>query len=272
MTRAVWGIYALILAATLTTYGRLPAGATYRFELTGAAGALSRAVTYLNFPVALAALALLWPRFREPLARAAALLCAVALVPGIVRTATMEASWWNAPAALGVLVAALLTFRRDDVPHAPLGRVRVSLLVALAVWSTPWVLAAAGVHAAWIPILRTVFRSAEPTPGDPALPSVHLGLHEGLFGAQLAATALLLSTRRLSRGLSMYLAVVFVYGIMIAAEDGWDEQIVKRGWSSWELPSVLEPRPTLAWAGLLAGAGLVHWLWSRRGPYPTAHG
>jgi hypothetical protein len=264
MARAVWGIYGAVLAATLVTYGRLPPGATYRFELTGAAGAFSRAVTYLDFPVALAALALLWPAWRQPLARAAMLLCAVVLVPGVVRTTTMEAWWWNAPAAIGVVLAVPLTLRRDDFPAARLGRGRVVALVALAVWSIPWLLAAAGVHARSVPPLGSVFRSVEPTPGEPALPSVHLGLHEGLFGAQLAATALLLSVRRLSRGLSMYLAILLVYGLMVTAEDGWQEQIVKRGWSAWSLPSVLEPRPTIAWAVLLVAAAIVHRRWSRR--------
>lgn len=264
MARAVWGLYAAVLAATVVTYGRLPPGATYRFELTGAAAALSRAVTYLNFPVALAALALLWPARRLLFSRAALLLCAFALVPGVVRTSTMEAWGWNAPAAIGVVLAVPITLCRDDFPRAPLGRGRVIALVALTVCSIPWLLAAAGVHAKSVPIVGSVFRSVEPTPGQPGLPSVHLGLHEGLFGVQLAATALLLSVHRLSRGLSLYLAVLLVYGVMVAAEDGWSEQIVKRGWSSFSLPNVLEPRPTLAWAGLLLAAGLVHLRWRRR--------
>jgi hypothetical protein len=264
-TRAVWALYAVVLAATVVTYARLPPGATWRFELTGAAGAFSRAVTYLDFPVALAALALLWPAWRDPLARVAALLCATALVPGVVRTDTMEASWRNAPAALGVLIAVPVTLRRDDF-RAPLGRGRAIAIAALAVWSTPWLLAACGVHASSIPILRAVFRSSEPTPGAPELASVHLGLHEGLFGAQLAATALLLSVRRASRGHSFYLALLLVYGVMVAAEDGWSEQIVKRGLTSWTLPSVLEPRLTPGWAGLLIAALGVHLWWSRTRP------
>jgi hypothetical protein len=41
--------------------------------------------------------------------------------------------------------------------------------------------------------------------------------------------------------------------------DGWDEQIVKRGWTTWEFPNVLEPRPTWGWAAMLVGAAVV-WL------------
>ena len=168
--RAVWAIHGVILAATLVTYARLPPGATYRFNLTGLAGAVSRALTYLNFPVALAALALLWPLFRRPAARAAALLCAMAAVPGVVSTTTMEARWWNVPAACGVLLAVPLTMSLSHV-REPLGTARALAISVLVALSTPWILAAAGVYARDIPPLGLLFRSAEPTPGDPGAAS-----------------------------------------------------------------------------------------------------
>jgi hypothetical protein len=256
----------VILAATLVTYARLPPGATYRFNLTGLAGAVSRAVTYLNFPVALAALALLWPLFRRPAARAAALLCAMAALPGVVSTTTMEARWWNVPAACGVLLAVPLTMSLSHV-REPLGTARALAISVLVALSTPWILAAAGVYARDIPPLGLLFRSAEPTPGDPSLTSVHLGLHEGLFGAQLATTALLASRRPASRAHALYLSLLLAYGVAIAVEDAWDEQVVKRGLTTVRLPSVLEPAPTLAWGCLVAVAIAFHFtLW----PPPAA--
>ena len=91
-----------------------------------------------------------------------------------------------------------------------------------------------------------------------------MGLHEGLFGSMLAATALILSARRRSTPLSLYLAVMFVYGVMVSAQDGWNEQVVKRGWTSHGLPNVLTPKLSAAWAALIAAALCVHLLWFRR--------
>ena len=41
--------------------------------------------------------------------------------------------------------------------------------------------------------------------------------------------------------------MVFVYGFMTSAEDAWHEQLVKRGWLEWKIPSALIPR--------------LHWIW-----------
>ena len=54
------------------------------------------------------------------------------------------------------------------------------------------------------------------------------------------------------------------------ANDFWLEQVVKRGWTSWEIPSVLQPRATWAWAVLLAGTALVLAAWyGRDAPDPA---
>src|SRR5581483_11531998 len=97
-----------------------------------------------------------------------------------------------------------------------------------------------------------------------SLPSVHRGLHEGLFGGLLAITALLLSVRRAPAVLSLYLALMLVYGLMVTAQDGWHEQVVKRCWTDAQVPSVLTPSLSLAWLGVLLGAVAVHLVWSGR--------
>jgi hypothetical protein len=48
--------------------------------------------------------------------------------------------------------------------------------------------------------------------------------------------------------------------------DAWLEQIVRRDWTRRVLPSVLEPRPTWAWAAVLAGAAVVLAVWFAREP------
>ncbi|MGH8869492.1 MAG: hypothetical protein ACRDYU_16050 [Actinomycetes bacterium] len=267
--RAVWVLYGVVLVATLLTYGRLAPEETYHVSRSGIEGALSRAVTYLSYPVALAALALVWLRCRGVLAWCVGAACAVVAVPGVVSPDDLDAQPVNLVPALAVLVAVVLTWRdgRADarVAALPLGPVRVGLMVVLALWSVPWVCAALGFHAGDVPLLDEVVRSSEPTPGEPGLASVHLGLHEGLFGAQLAVTALVLTTLRpLPRGLSPYLALMLCYGIAVSLADGWNEQVVKRGWSDVQMPDVLEPALTLDWLGVLAASALVHLGWFRR--------
>lgn len=94
---------------------------------------------------------------------------------------------------------------------------------------------------------------------------MHLGNHDGFNGFLLAATALALrrvlpSMRPtwLRTTVAMYLALMLCYGLMIAANDSWDEQIVKRGWTDSGLPSVILPTLSGGWAFLLAAAVLAY--------------
>jgi hypothetical protein len=146
----------------------------------------------------------------------------------------------------------------------PLGSLRMGLIGLLAVWSLPWVIAAVGLYAQDLPLAGALIRSRQPTPGHPQLASVHLGLHEGLFGVMLAVTALVLSARRLPLALSLYLSLLLCYGVAVSANDGWNEQVVKRGWVHTQIPSVLTPSLTVAWAVLLVSAAAVHLLWFHR--------
>ena len=94
-------------------------------------------------------------------------------------------------------------------------------------------------------------------------------------GVLLVVTALFLSRlvpsvrARLLRGLvGAYLALLLCYGAGNIANDFWLEQVVKRGWASWAVPSVLEPRLKWAWLVLvLAAAALwAAWLSLQRSP------
>jgi hypothetical protein len=258
-------MFGAVAVATLVTYWRLPAGATYHFDDTGWSGAASRLISYLNYPVALAAIALVGAVARGRLAWIAIALCAAVAVPGVVSQDDLTASWANAPAVVGVVLAVWLTWW-SPAPRrrVPLGGLRVALIGLLAVWSLPWLIAGVGLYAQDIPLAGLVIRSRQPTPGEPHLASVHLGLHEGLFGAMLAVTALVLSARRLPPALSLYLSLLLCYGVAVSANDGWNEQVVKRGWVDTKIPSVLSPSLSAAWAVVLVSALAVHLLWFNR--------
>jgi hypothetical protein len=200
----------------------------------------------------------------------------VTALPGVNPTGDLEAQWINALPAVGAAIAAALALSASSerLPRRtwPGGdRVRLVLAVLLALWTIPWMAAALGLYASDIPAIGILWNASAPTPGEPGLPSVHRGLHEGLFGAQLAVTALVLSRLlaavrpyALRAGISVFLAVMLCYGVMVTAQDGWNEQVVKRGWTGRGLPSVLTPKLTFAWLGVLVAAALVHLLWFRR--------
>ena len=41
------------------------------------------------------------------------------------------------------------------------------------------------------------------------------------------------------------------YGLTVTAQDGWHEQVVKRGWTLTGLPDVLTPKLPPGWLGVL---------------------
>jgi hypothetical protein len=57
---------------------------------------------------------------------------------------------------------------------------------------------------------------------------------------------------------------MLAYGVGNLVNDDWLEQVVKRGWTSHEVPSVLTPAANWGWAAVLVGAALVWRLWFRQ--------
>src|SRR5919201_2816369 len=100
---AVWLVYAVVALEIVVTYARLPAGELYHVSGTGIAAGFGRALVFLNFPVALAALAVLLVvadaapgRAASAACAVAGALCAVVFWPGVVDQAGLDAKPINA--------------------------------------------------------------------------------------------------------------------------------------------------------------------------------
>jgi hypothetical protein len=270
----VWALFAVVAVAVLVTYARLPPGELYNVDEGGLAGGAGRALVFLNYPTALAAIAVLLvvaDRLGRPATSAAAffggVLCALVAWPGVVEQDDLDARAVNALPATGVALAVGLTAlalarggpgRRRPWSGWDAGRLGLAVLLLGA--ALPWIAAELGLS------LGGPFLSDEPRPepGHPDLIAVHLGHHHGLDGTLLALTALALSRvvrqtgRRVRPALGFYLSLMLVYGLANALEDFWLEQLVKRGTTSLDLPSMIRPSVSPAWAAILAAALLIH--------------
>ena len=267
----VWLLFAAVAVEIVVTYSRLPPAELYHVSGSGLAGA-SRALVFLNFPTALAAIgiaAILLDRLPSlglrVLALVAVLLCTPVFWPGVVDQADLDARWINVPAALGVALAVALTFAAQVDRGPPLrgDRVRIAIAALALLAAPPWIAAELGFFLNGVPLLCRIYETG------PRF--VHHGHHHGMDGVLLTVAALLLS-RALpairGRGLRLvtaaYLALMLAYGLGNLVNDFWLEQFVKRGWTSWAIPSVLLPRASWAWLVLLAGAAAIWAAWFRR--------
>jgi hypothetical protein len=273
----VWLLFALVTVEIFVTYSRVPASELYHVSGSGLEGGASRALVFTNFPTALVALALLallyarLPRAGKALAVLAAVLCAPVFWPGVVSQANLDAKPVNAVAALGVLLTLGLTVtvaRRNGLARRPWQRAdgaRVTVALLLVLLSLPWLAADLGLFLNGVPVLGRIFQTGEyrhRVAGLPPFPpAVHHGHHHGMDGLLLVLSALLLS-RALPRirALAAYLALMLCYGVGNIGNDFWIEQVFKRGWTSWQIPNVLEPRATVAWGVIVLAASALWWL------------
>ena len=284
-----WALWGLVAIGVWATYARFPAAELYNVTGTGFAAGAARTLVFLSWPVAIAAVALVvvaadrllagsipgWGRAATVLATAAAIaLCATIALPGALDPNDLDARAANVPAAVGVLLALIVTLTavgvRGTGPRAPLtrgDRLAIAAVPLLVIVAMPWILAGVGLYTGDVPVLDDVYisKAVVPEPGEPALRAVHLGNHEGIDGILLAATAFALrrSLRRMRPTalrplLGGYLALIAVYGLAVAADDFWIEQLEKRGTVSRGLPYVLTPGPRPAWAALVAVACVVY--------------
>jgi hypothetical protein len=269
--RAVWALFAAEAIAVLVTYARLPPSDLYHTSEDGLAGGLGRALVFVNFPTALAAVAilLLCAGRRPALAALGIALCLLVVVPGVVDQDDLDAKPINLLPAAGVGIAVALSLRGSSNTvlqgQARAGdRLRLVIGAVLLVIGIPWMFAETGFYGPDPILADEVIVSTQP--GSESLAAVHLGHHHGTDGVLLALTALLLS-RTLTSGAALasaYLALMLSYGVANAAQDFWLEQVVKRGWTEHALPSFLRPQVSLGWAAMIAAAVAIETLWFRR--------
>ena len=273
--RAVWLLVLADAIAIWVTYARLPATELYNVSGTGLAGGASRALVDLNFPVALIAIGIALTLFERldrrgrRLGAVAIALCAVVVLPGVVRQSNLDARWINAVPAVGVGLVLALTLLVRPAPRRPFRGAdwaRIGIAAVLVAVSLPWLAAEAGFFLDRVPVLGKIFLTGAVRPEQPGLPpflpAVHHGHHHGLDGLMLALASLLLSRRlplegpRAARvGAPVWLGLMLAYGVANMTNDAWLEQVVKRGWTTWLVPNMLEPKLSVGW-GLIVVAGL----------------
>ena len=284
-----WGVLALIGLMTIVTYARLPPEELYNTSEEGLAGGLGRALVYVNYPVGLMAVAIVGvvadrfaSRVLDALALAAVVLCAVVVVPGVVEQSDLDAKPVNAIPALGVALALGLTlaaYRRGGLGtrarRTAGDGVRIAAAVALLAISIPWWFAELGFYVTDVPALGSIFLAEEvyPEPGQPELRAVHLGRHHGIDGVLAALSALVLSRQlgrmrrpRLRAALALYLSLALAWGVGNAVQDFWLEQLVKRGTTDLEIPTMIRPAPDPVWAVLLLATAAIYLLLFRPRP------
>ena len=272
----VWAVLALIVldgAAVIATYSRFPAAELYHVHHSGIAAGFGRELVALNFPFALIGIALAglaWPRLHGALrilGVAAIALCAA--VYFAVDQANLDAKPLNAVPALGLAlaVALVLVVGVSDARQVRGDRLRIALAAVFLFFSAPLIAAELGFFLDGVPFLGWFFETGRLTsqPGVAGLHhAVHHGQHHGWQATMLSLTALGFSRLPRPRVLDAYLALMLAYGLGNLVNDDWLEQVVKRGWTNHEVPSILTPAANWGWAAVLVGAFAVWRLWFRQ--------
>ena len=273
--RAVLALILLDGAAVVATYSRFPPTELYnvRHSDTVAAG-FGRELVALNFPFALVGIALVglaWPQLRgrlQALGLLAIALCAV--VYFAVDQSDLDAKPLNAVPALGLALAVALVLAVGIAPGPRLvrgDRVRLALAALLLFFCAPLIAAELGFFLDGVPVLGWFFQTGRLTtqPGTAGLHhAVHHGQHHGWEATMLSLTALAFSRLPRPRVLDGYLALMLAYGVGNLVNDDWLEQVVKRGWTSHEVPSLLVPAANCGWVVVLVAAVAIWRFWFRQ--------
>jgi hypothetical protein len=286
----VWTLFGLATVSVFETYWRLPPAELWKVTNSGFVGGVGRAFVFVSNSPALAGLAVL-PivadrldhRRADAVALIAFLLCATVAIPGVQTPSHLDPKWSNTFAVVGVAFAVGLTGwaaargRPERVRTSRAGdRARLVLGAVTLFFAAPYIAAELGFYLDGVPLLGWIFQTGAlaPEPGAGYLhATVHHGHHHGLDGFLLVTTALLLS--RLLGGIrrprartlvAAILSLMLVYGLTNMVNDLWIEQVVKRGWTSWQVPDVLVPAVSFAWAAMLVAAALCYAAFFSRRP------
>jgi hypothetical protein len=284
---AVWILFGITAVFVFITYWRLPPAVLWKTTNTGFVGGAGRAFVFLSFSAAVAAVATL-PIVIDRLANrrayflgaVALVLCATVAYPGVQTESHLDPKWSNTFAVVGVALAVALTAwasrnGRREPAHATRSGDRSRLIVGgiALFFAAPYIAAELGFFLDGVPVLGSLFITGaiRPEPGAGySHAAVHHGHHHGMDGFLLLITALLLSRLvgrirqpALRAVTGFYLALMLVYGATNQVQDLWTEQIVKRGWTNWEIPNVLHPSASAAWAAMVAVAALFYFVFFR---------
>jgi hypothetical protein len=273
----IWGVLVLIVLdgiAVIATYSRFPPTELYHVHHSDTvAGGFGRELVALNFPFALVGIALVglaWPRLSGRLrivGVVAIALCAV--VYFAVDQADLDAKPLNAVPALGLAlaVALVLVVGVSDARKVRGDRLRIGIAAVLIFFCAPLIAAELGFFLNGVPFLGWFFETGRLVhqPGVPGLHhAVHHGQHHGWQATMLSLTALVLSRLPRPRVLDAYLSLMLAYGLGNLVNDDWLEQVVKRGWTNHEVPSLLTPAANWGWAVVLVGAFVIWRFWFRQ--------
>ena len=284
---ALWLMWAVVAALVCVTYARLPASDFYNVTGTGFTGGAARVLVLLGWPISLAAVALMAVALdrllgrrsraaaagRDVAAVASLVLCATIAWPGVITQSNLDAKSSNALAAVGVGIAAAITVAalrplRARAAAAAQRRRPCGDRAAGAdgPGALPWIFANLGFYVGDVPGLAGLHVQEDPArarapaparraPGQPRGPG---RLAAGGHGAGRCGGRCRMRPTRLRPVLGGYLALLLGYGVMVAANDGWNEQLVKRGTTSYMLPDVITPAASWGWVFLLAAAAVLY--------------
>ena len=261
--------------AVIATYSRFPATELYNVHHSDAlAAGFGRELVALNFPFALVGIALVglaWPQLRGRLRILGVLAIALcAVVYFAVDQNDLDAKTLNAVPAIGLALAVALVLAEGVAPGPRLvrgDRLRIALAAVLVFFCAPLIAAELGFFLDGVPFLGWFFETGRLTtqPGVPGLHhAVHHGQHHGWEATMLSFTALGFSRLPRPRILDAYLALMLAYGVGNLVNDDWLEQVVKRGWTNHEVPSLLTPAANWGWAVVLLAAFAIWRLWFRQ--------
>jgi hypothetical protein len=258
----------------IATYSRFPTTLLYNVQHSDTVSAgFGRELVALNYPFALVGIALVglaWPRLHGWLRIAgvvAIVLCAT--VYFAVDQADLDAKPLNAVPALGLAlaVALVLAVGVSDARQVRGDRVRIGIAAVLIFFCAPLIAAELGFFLDGVPFLGWFYETGRLTtqPGVEGLHyAVHHGQHHGWEATMLSLTALGFSRLPRPRILDVYLALMLAYGIGNLVNDDWLEQVVKRGWTNREVPSLLVPAANWGWPVVLVGTAVIWRFWFRQ--------